>query len=164
MLVVSPGRMPFAPRPAAVLRGREADARGAAGADAPDLEDRDGRLADGLRVRLDLGLVLAVGVRVPVAVDAAADDLAVGIDPVASVGGDDVASRAARDAVDAAVVLDGDPVVAGARDDAVRASRPARKSARLVPTSAGRTAAPATAGSAGEKHAGSRAAGAPDAR
>ena len=82
-----PRQRALAPGPAAVLRGREADARGAAGAVASDLEHRDRRLADRLRVRLDLGLVLALGVRVPVAVNAAADDLAVGFDPVAGVGG-----------------------------------------------------------------------------
>ena len=75
--------------------------------------------ADGLRVRLHLRLVLALDVRVPVAMDAAADDLAVAVDPVASVGDDDVSPWSARDLVEAAVVLDGDPVVAAAGHDPV---------------------------------------------
>ena len=55
----------------------------------------------------------------PVAVDAPAHDLAVALDPVAGVDGDDVAPRAAGDEVDAAVVLGRDSVVAGPGDDPV---------------------------------------------
>ena len=60
----------------------------------------------------------------PVAVDPAADDLAARSNEVAKVGGDDVESGAARDVVAAVVVLDGDPVVARARVDPVRALAP----------------------------------------
>ena len=65
--------------------------------------------------------MLAVPVRLPVAVHASAHDLAVALDHVACVGGDDVTPRPAGDPVDAAVVFGGDPVVARSRDDAIRA-------------------------------------------
>ena len=67
--------------------------------------------------------MLAVGVRVPIAMNAVADDLAVALDPVARIGDDDVPTVAARDPVDAPVVLHGDPVVAALRDDPVGAVR-----------------------------------------
>jgi hypothetical protein len=87
---------------------------------APHLEHGHRRRGDGERVRLDLRLVLAVVVLVPVAVDARAHDLAVASDAIAGVDGDDVASGAAGDLVEAAVVLRSDPVVPAAPDDAVR--------------------------------------------
>ena len=65
--------------------------------------------------------MLALRVRVPVAVDPAADDLAARPDEVAEVGGDDVPAGPAGDVVAAPVVLDRDPVVAGARIDTVGA-------------------------------------------
>ena len=68
--------------------------------------------------------MLAVRVREPVAVDPAADDLAACADEVAEIGGDDVEPGAAGDVVAAVVVLDGDPVVAAARVDPVRAFAP----------------------------------------
>jgi hypothetical protein len=85
------------------------------------LEKCDRRAAYGEGVRLDLRLVLAVAVRLPVAVDARAHDLAVALDAVAPIDSEDVAPWPAGDPVDAAVVLGRDPVVATTRDDAVGA-------------------------------------------
>ena len=53
--------------------------------------------------------------------DPAADDLAAGAHAVAQIGGHDVAAGTAGDVVEAAVVLDRDPVVAAARVDPVGA-------------------------------------------
>ena len=63
--------------------------------------------------------MLAVGIGLPVTVDALAHYLAVAIDTVARVDGDDIAPRPAGDEVDAGVVLGRDPVVAGTGDDPV---------------------------------------------
>ena len=109
------------PRLPSISRGREGDARGAARAVPAVLQECDRRAADGEGVRLDLRLVLALAVRLAVAVDACAHDLAVAVDAVASVDGDDVTPWSAGDPVDAAVVLGRDPVVATTRDDTVRA-------------------------------------------
>ena len=118
------GENPLPPGAAAVLRGREADARRAAVPVPTDLEEGDRRRADRLRVGLDLRFVLAVRVREAVAMDPAADDLAARSNEVAQVGGDDVEAGAAGDVVAAVVVLDGDPVVTRARVDPVRAFAP----------------------------------------
>ena len=117
------------------------------------LEERDCGSTDGEGVRLDLRLVLAVAVRLPVAVDARAHDLAVAVDAVASVDGDDVAPWSAGDPVDAAVVLGRDPVVATTRDDAVGALFAREEVPRAVPRIGGRAAAEATAGSAARRRA-----------
>ena len=116
-----PGEDALAPGAPSILRGREGDARGAARAVPAVLEERDRGGADGVGVRLDLRLVLAVRVRLPVAVDARAHDLAVALDTVACIDRDDVRARPAGDPVDAAVVLGRDPVVARSRDDAIGA-------------------------------------------
>ena len=146
------GQDPLPPRAAAVLRGREADARRAAVPVPPDLEEGDRRRADRLRVGLDLGLVLAVRVREPVAVDPAADDLAAGRTRSRRSAVTMSTAGAAGDVVAAVVVLDRDPVVArrARRPGRARRARAARRRAG-VPTSAGRTAAVATAGSATSK-------------
>ena len=68
--------------------------------------------------------MLALRVRVEVARETAADDLAVAIDAVLGIGDDDVPAGAAGDPVDAAVVLGGDPVGPAARRDRVGALAP----------------------------------------
>ena len=69
---------------------------------------------------------------------------------VAEVGGDDVGPGPARDAVDAAVVLDRDPVVARPRDDAVGAVPAGEEVGARVPR-IGARAGGATAGSAARR-------------
>ena len=91
------------PGAAAVVRDRVADVARAAVEDPPDLEDRDDRLAEGGRVGLDLGLVLALAVLVRVARGLARHYLAVAGDAVGAVDGGEVVAAAAGDEVADAV-------------------------------------------------------------
>ena len=116
-----PGQLAAAPREPVVGRGRECDVGRAAFEAASGLEDGDRRATEGEAVRLDLRFVPAVSVRVDVAREPAADDLAVACDAVGEIGVDDVAARATRHGVDRAVVLEHDPVVAVDRVDDVAA-------------------------------------------
>ena len=114
-----PGEEAAPPGATAVARDRVADVARAAVEDPADLEDRDHRLAEGGRVGLDLGLVLALAVLVGIAGGLPRDHLAVAGDAVEPVDGREVVAPAARDEI--AHAVDGlQPVGPGRAMDARR--------------------------------------------